>query len=398
MEKKLLFVICSIIIISISPQVFADEDLDELLQQENGVLIEQQKIIFEIGKHSDIHIKHVIETGAWGDDRPRIIGILPGMQSNLTVEDEDGDKYSFSYDKETFEKSKYIILKQKLGNYDLIVEYDLNDFMKLKKGKWMKELEYNFDLIIMFEDNVDLIFANSRPVNMNDAKGINCVGCNLVLEFFDNDRKIQKDVLVGGEKYEIDILTDGEISEWNFVGGGSQILNFNVENEDQLFVLKIPFELFLNPYDVYLTEKDDKLLDQIDKIRKTEFSQDETHVKLLFRTNSEGTISIVGATPEEHQKTINRIEKTKSQEQENPIPEEREKGIAVPIPGRTPVQENISEYSRDGVLIDESELSFADNLDRDTNQSVFEPTTVTIIIVGIISVVVIGFVIKLKKS
>ena len=398
MEKKLLFVICSIIIISISPQVFADEDLDELLQQENGVLIEQQKIIFEIGKHSDIHIKHVIETGAWGDDRPRIIGILPGMQSNLTVEDEDGDKYSFSYDKETFEKSKYIILKQKLGNYDLIVEYDLNDFMKLKKGKWMKELEYNFDLIIMFEDNVDLIFANSRPVNMNDAKGINCVGCNLVLEFFDNDRKIQKDVLVGGEKYEIDILTDGEISEWNFVGGGSQILNFNVENEDQLCVWKIPFELLLNPYGVYWTEKDDKLLDQIDKIRKTEFSQDETHVKLLFRTNSEGTISIVGATPEEHQKTINRIEKTKSQEQENPIPEEREKGIAVPIPGRTPVQENISEYSRDGVLIDESELSFADNLDRDTNQSVFEPTTVTIIIVGIISVVVIGFVIKLKKS
>ena len=397
MEKKILFIIFSIVLISISPQVFADEDLDALLQQENGVLIEQQKIIFEIGKHSDIHVKHVIDTGAWSENRPRIIEILPGMQSNLTVTDEDGDKYSFSYDKETFEKSKYIILKQKLGNYDLIAEYDLNDFMKLKNGKWMSKLEYNSDLQIMFEDDIDLIFVNSRPVNMNDAKGINCVGCNLVLEFFENDEIIQKDVLVGGEKYEIDVLTDGEISEWNFVGGGSQILSFNVENEEQLVVLKIPFKLFLNPYDVYLTEKDDKLLDQIDKIRKTEFSQDETHVKLLFRTNSEGTISIVGATPEEHQKTINRIEKTKSQEQENPIPEERERGVVVPIPGRTPVQENISEFSRDGVLIEESELSFADNLDRNTDQSVFEPTTV-IIIVGIISAIIVGFVIKLKKS
>ena len=149
MEKKLLFVICSIIIISISPQVFADEDLDELLQQENGVLIEQQKIIFEIGKHSDIHIKHVIETGAWGDDRPRIIGILPGMQSNLTVEDEDGDKYSFSYDKETFEESKYIILYQKLGNYDLIAEYDLDNFMELKDGLWKKKILFGFDVMIM---------------------------------------------------------------------------------------------------------------------------------------------------------------------------------------------------------------------------------------------------------
>ena len=67
---------------------------------------------------------------------------------------------------------------------------------------------------------------------------------------------------------------------------------------------KIPLEKFLNPYEVYFTEKDDTSLDQLDKIRKTEFSQDETHVSISFRTNSEGTVSIVGATPEEHQKRL----------------------------------------------------------------------------------------------
>ena len=59
---------------------------------------------------------------AWNADRPRLIEILPGTHSNLSVTDEDGDKLSFSYDKETFGESKFIILNQKLGNYDLIVE------------------------------------------------------------------------------------------------------------------------------------------------------------------------------------------------------------------------------------------------------------------------------------
>ena len=86
----------SIVMISISPQVFAEEDLDVLLKEKNGVLIEQQKIIFEVGNHSDAHVKHVIETGAWNEDRPRLIEILPGMHSGLTVTDEDGDRLNFS--------------------------------------------------------------------------------------------------------------------------------------------------------------------------------------------------------------------------------------------------------------------------------------------------------------
>ena len=76
--------------------------------------------------------------------------------------------------------------------------------------------------------------------------------------------------------------------------------------------MKIPFELFLNPFDVYLTEKDDMDLEQIDKIRKTEFSQDEKYVKLSFKTNMEGTVSIVGATQEAHERKLEQMEKIMS--------------------------------------------------------------------------------------
>ena len=98
LEKKVLFIIFSVVLISISPQVFAEVDLDALLAEKNAVLIEQQQIIFEVGKHSDIQVKHVIETGGWNADRPRVIEVIPGAHSNLTVVDEDGDRLNFSYD------------------------------------------------------------------------------------------------------------------------------------------------------------------------------------------------------------------------------------------------------------------------------------------------------------
>ena len=183
MEKKVLVIIFSIALISISPQVFAEEDLDALLAEKNAVLIEQQQVIFEVGKYSDVQVKHVIETGAWSENRPRVIEVLPGAHSNLTVLDEDGDRLSFAHDAETFEESKYIILNQKLGNYDLIAEYTLDNSMELKDGLWAKELKFRGDLTVMIEDDIELIFANSRPVDVSDANGINCIGCYMTVSY-----------------------------------------------------------------------------------------------------------------------------------------------------------------------------------------------------------------------
>ena len=60
MEKKLLSILLTVVIISITPQVFADDNLVELLEETNGVLIEQQTIVFEVGKYSDVHVKHCL--------------------------------------------------------------------------------------------------------------------------------------------------------------------------------------------------------------------------------------------------------------------------------------------------------------------------------------------------
>ena len=397
LEKKILIIIFSVLLISITPQVFADDELDALLAEKNGVLIEQQSIVFEVGKHTDSKIKHVIETGAWNSDRPRIIEIFPGTQSNLTVIDEEGDKLDFSHDKETFEESRYIILNQKLGNYDLIVEYDLEDFMELKDNLWKKDLRVGFDVLVMLEEDVDLIFTNSRPVDVSDARGINCIGCGLTLEYFDDEKNFIEEISTTKNNFEVEFLSNDEVFEVEFIEGGTNLLNFDVKNKDQIFILSIPHENFLNPYDVYFTEKDDTSLDQIDKIRKTEFSQDETYVKLSFRTLGEGTVSIVGATPEEYQKKLEQIENIKAREVKSEIIEEEKKGLALPIPGTKAASElaaQMNEKNDAGEI-----LSFANELKQDQTQNSENDITVVGIIAGIIAAVVIGgVVLKLKKK
>ena len=398
LEKKVLFIIFSIVLISISPQVFAEEDLDALLAEKNAVLIEQQQIIFEVGKYSDVQVKHVIETGGWNVDRPRVIEALSGAHSNLTVVDEDGDRLNFSYDAGTFEDSKYIILNQKLGDYDLIVEYTLDNFMGLKDGLWTKELNLGEDVTVMIKEDIELIFANSRPIDVSDAKGINCIGCNMVLEYFDTEKFSSKEILSSNDKFTIEYLTNGGISEIEFIRGGTQLLNFNVIEKDQLFVMKIPLEYLSNPFDIYFTENDDIDLDQIDKIRKTEFSQDETHVNVSFRTFAEGTVSIVGATPEEHQKKLEQIENIKAREVKSEAVE-NEKGLALPIPGTKAASELAAKSGQMNEEKKVDELSFADELAKGPVQNSEDNTIIVAIVAGIIIAGIIGGVIfKLKKN
>jgi len=384
LEKKLLFILFTIGLISFSPQVFAQQDL--------GMPIEQQKIIFEVGRHSDIHVKHVIETGKWNSSNPRVIEIIPGTHSNLQVTDEDGDRLASDYDGETFEESSYIILKQKQGEYDLIVEYDLDDAMKLENDIWKIDLRFQHDVIVMFEDDINLIFSNSRPIMMQDAKGINCMGCNMTLEFFD-DNEIFVEKLLGTEKeYEISYLSNGEIKQMQ-LNNELKIISFEV-SDDQLIIMKIPFELILNPFEVYFTEKEDTSLDQIDKIRKTEINQEDTHSTVAFRTSDEGVVSITGATMEQHQKKIEQNKKIEQSEKASPVIPERESGIALPLPG----QVNSESDSEQNNIVNENKLSFAEELETDEKVNLENDSIVIGVILAIIAAVIIGIIVKIKKN
>ena len=130
-----------------------------------------------------------------GSFEPKVIKMLPGKHSNLQVTDEDGDYLRpMGFVGETFEDSEYVIAGQKTFRaYDLIVEYDLENFLELSDdGMWGKHFVFQHNVEIYIDNEVELIFANDRPVDIKGAGGINCMGCDIRIEFFDESEPIIK--------------------------------------------------------------------------------------------------------------------------------------------------------------------------------------------------------------
>jgi len=383
LENKIIFLLGMIVLISIPSQSFAQEDLENI--------IEYEKIILEVGKKSDIHVKHVIEFGAWGEDNPKMIKILEGSHSNLTVTDEDGDRLSFSYDGDTFEESKYIILNQKLASYDLIAEYDLENFIEKDNSKWAKKIVSGHDIIVMFDDDIQLVMVNSRPIDVSTAKGINCVGCQMILEYFDDEKYTEYFVDVYDKKYKIEILSDGEIRDVKFAEHLGW-LYFNSEKNDQIIIAKIPRELLLDPFKIYLTQKDIniEMLEDTEQIRKTEFLESKTHANVAFRPEETGTIAISGSTIEDHNKKLELLKKLDESAKSAPV-YEQEKGFALPLPGMNSQEMTIEEE------VNEEKDLFEEKLKK-PNESNSQDNTMILVIGGVLAAIIIGVIVKIKKN
>ena len=215
---------------------------------------------------------------------------------------------------------------------------------------------------------------------------------NALIEGINNSKT--KLVSFNEKEIPIEVFSNHGISKIECVYGGSQFLSFNVDNLDQLIVLKIPLELLLNPFNVYFTEKEDTSLDQLDKIRKTEFKQDKTHVSVVFRTSSEGVVSITGASVEEHERILDQIKKRTQGEIKSEIIEEKKSGVAIPIPGSGQPTNNPSET----MISEKEELSFKDELSKGQTTEYSQDYTIIAIIIGVIAAIIIGVIVKVKKN
>ena len=401
MDKKILVTIFTVLLLfSVSSQVYADEsneqiDISKFYEFDSfnsgfAEVRQTDKIIFEIGKDTTVHVKHIIVGDTWNPNEPKLIKMLPGKHSNLQVTDEDGDFLRpIGFVGETFEEAEYIIAGQKAhAGYDLVAEYDLENFLELNDGLWTKNFDFPHDVMIHVDDEVELIFANSRPVDISGAKGVNCMGCSILIEFFDNTESITKTVIRTdtkfeeisntGEEYSVEFLSDGAIGELNFIDE-LNYLSFDVNQENQLFLIKIPLDLLLSPYHVFLSEIDQDILVDSDQIRKSEFEQNATHANLSFRANMEGVIHIVGSTEMEHEKLLDQLEKR--------IPE--------------PAKETIDGVKQSDEKLDDTtkEQLFEDWGDTSSNVNNNEDNTMIFVIIGgVVIAVIIGIVIKLKKN
>ena len=279
--KIIVSVLILFVLVSFVPQGFAQISL--------GVPAIQMDVSITIEEDGKVHVVHKIASNTQAQQ----LNLIEGSVSDLKVTDEDGNDIEFAkVGVEDISSVTIFPTKERV-----IVEYDLADVLELKDGIWTWNFFYPGSTIFLFPKSADLVFANDRPVNLgyNDAKGIRCHGCQMILEYIINEPVIMQEVKWQDKAFNVEIRTLANITSFNF-DQQNKTISFNVENDHQFVTLFIPLELLWNPYQVYLDQEPYGVFADKEKVLKHEYAIDETHIQLNIRPETAGTIRIIGTS------------------------------------------------------------------------------------------------------
>ena len=268
-------------LVSLVPQGFAQISL--------GVPAIQDDIRVTIEEDGNVHVVHRIAKNTMAQQ----LDLINGTVSNLRVIDEqDADVQFAKVGVEDISSVTIFPTKEIVS-----VEYDLADVLELKDGVWTWNFLYPESTMFFFPKSVDLIFVNDRPVNLgyNDAKGIRCHGCQMILEYIINEPVIIQEVKWQDRTFTVEIKTLANITSFNF-DQPKKTISFDVKNDHQFVTLLVPLKLLWNPYQVYLDQEPYGVFTDEEKVLKHEYAVDETHVQLNIRPETAGTVRIIGTS------------------------------------------------------------------------------------------------------
>lgn len=267
--KKILSTLIIILLVFTIPVSFAQEFTlaDKAKQKSIEVVIDVT---------GEVHVTHIVEKS----NTPKQIELIEGSKLNLSVHDDEGEEKQHAI---IGENDAILILP---SNNDVIVEYDLENGLKLKENVWTWKFFYPESTSFIFPDKVNLVFANERAVYLGDREGMMCHGCQVKLEYTIDEPKIVQNVKWQEQEFRVVISTFAEINDFVF-DQPSKSISFQVEPKNGFVTTIIPLELLWEPYQIYLDDE---------KIFFNKYINNGTHVWLNFRPDTSGEITIIGTT------------------------------------------------------------------------------------------------------
>ncbi len=198
MNTKIFGFLIILLIISIIPVADAQISIGEKAVQKSVEII--------INSVGEVHVKHVVSPS----NLPKDLEFIFGTVSNLSVTNEQGEEKIFSI----LGDNKGVLIETSKG--DSIIEYDLDQVLSLKDNVWTWSFRYLESTSFVFPEEVDLIFANERPVYFDEKKGMTCHGCQMVLEYSINEPKNFKNVKWEDKEFVVEIRSHSNIDNFVF--------------------------------------------------------------------------------------------------------------------------------------------------------------------------------------
>ena len=269
MNSKIFVFLVILLMISIAPISNAQVSIGEKSSQKS--------VKVTINSAGNVHVEHVIEAS----DSPKQTKLISGTVSNLTVKGEDGEEKQYSV---VGGNNDSVLIHS--SKEDSIIEYDLEDALSQEDNVWIWNFRYLESTTFMLPEEVELIFANERPVYLDEKKGMTCHGCQLVLEYSINEPKIFKNIKLENTEYVVEIRSYSDIDEFIF-NQSTKSITFEVSKENMFVTAIVPSELLGEPYSIFLDD---------DKIFFHQYINNGTHVWLNMKPESAGKITIAGTT------------------------------------------------------------------------------------------------------
>ncbi|MBT8251481.1 MAG: hypothetical protein KJO99_01420, partial [Nitrosopumilus sp.] len=154
MNSKICGFLVIFLIISVIPTVDAQISFGEKASQKSVKVV--------INSVGDVHVKHIVNPASL----PKQIELIYGTASNITVTDEEGEEKQFSV---IGDNTGLLIFPSQNRS---IVEYDLEHAITEKDNVWTWSFRYLETTSFILPEEADLIFANERPVYLDEKKGI----------------------------------------------------------------------------------------------------------------------------------------------------------------------------------------------------------------------------------
>ena len=274
MNHKIISTIIIFGLITVIPTVYGQLTL--------GGEAKQELIEVKINLNGEINVKHIVNPSNTGSTLFLFENTVI-KEENLIGKSESGNEVQLGVIDDGLGNKSIFILPSKQNT---IVEYNLEN-ASLNDNLVTTEIFYDEKFSVIFDESVELIFLNGNAIILDDKKGISVNGGgNIKIEFYENESKIIKEAIWEENKFDVEIITDSKIEDFNF-NQPEKSISFKVNDENKYMTITMSEQLLGGPYVVLLDN-------EIVYFSKT--LRDDNIISLNVKPETTGQITIIGTT------------------------------------------------------------------------------------------------------
>ena len=242
-----------------------------------GTEANQKLIEVKLNKSEIVNVKHIISASSV----PVSVNLFDGViTESIIVTNSNGDENQFGLVGYGEALESITIFP---SESDIIIKYNLEDASTSYENLWTVRIGYSETFDILFSKEIDMFFFNNTIIQLENKNGITANGGgNAIIQYYDKIPKIIEEVSWEQNKFDIEIITNSKIDNFNF-NQESKNITFDINEKNKFLTISMEEELVGSPYVILLNNE---------KILYNKSLNKENYVLLSMKPQAVGEITI----------------------------------------------------------------------------------------------------------